>query len=141
MLDTGMNINIAHVNVRSLIANFGPFREYVLNQGYGVAAVTETWLGNTIDDAAVGIDNYKFFKVNRLVRRGGGVGIYVKNNIKCEILLSESLDFIEHMWVKLFLSTKTIILGVIYRPPNTDIGIFFNYLEDMLYNIYSPVSH
>ena len=41
------------------------------------------------------------------------------------------------MWVKLFFQNKTLVLGIIYRPRNTDINMFFNSLKDILYNIYS----
>lgn len=132
-----MSLHAAHVNVRSLLANLGPFQHHVLRNGYDVIGVTETWLHSGVDNDLVSIADYNFFGQNRCNRRGGGVGLYVKNNIRCEVVLSASLQYIEHLWVKLTFNGEFIILGNIYRPPNSDINQFFNFLEDTLSNLYS----
>ena len=55
-------LNIAHVNVRSLLANFDHFQGYILNHGYDIVGVTETWLNSAIDDRAVSLESYSFLK-------------------------------------------------------------------------------
>ena len=130
-------MHVAHVNVRSLIANFDPFQYHLMNTGYDIVSVTETWLCAGADDGAVGVANYNFFGQSRPSRRGGGVGLYIKKNIRCEILSSASLDCIEQLWAKIIFPNQIVIMGIIYRPPNSDLTQFFNLLEDSLSNIYS----
>jgi len=132
-----MNLHVAHVNVRSLLANFNTFQNHLVNSGYDIVGVTETWLGADIDGTVVNVNNHNCFYQNRPSRRGGGVGIYIKNNVRCETLLSASLEYIEYLWIKIIFYDQVVILGIIYRPPNADITQFFSSLEDMLYNIYS----
>lgn len=96
----------------------------------------ETWLRPDISDAAVNIDAYKFLSQNRTNRRGGGVGMYVKHDMVSEILISTSFDYIECLWVKLKRQNDTVIIGNLYRPPNSNITQFLNYLEDILSNLY-----
>ncbi|XP_060530471.1 uncharacterized protein LOC132704477 [Cylas formicarius] len=131
-----LNFCAAHVNVRSLLANFDSFLSQLLSNNYDIVGVSETWLGAGVDQM-VGIPNYNFLHHNHLDRRGGGVGVYVKNNLRCEVLASACLEHIEYIWVKVLLNNRTFMVGTVYRPPNTNVSQFFNTLEESLFNIYS----
>ena len=84
------------------------------------------------------LDGYKLYNTNRSGRSGGGVCLYAASELSvsiCDELFiadghSDSL-FIE-IDVK---SSKNIIVGVIYRPPDSDIDIFKINLEKLLYRI------
>lgn len=56
----GMRLHAAHVNVRSLLANFNPFRHHVVSNDYDIIGVTETWLSSRVDDDLVSIADYSF---------------------------------------------------------------------------------
>nr|CAI5842932.1 unnamed protein product [Callosobruchus analis] len=52
---------------------------------YDIIALSETWLTSNVDDAEVHIANYNFVRKDRVDGdRGGGVGVYIKNSIRCE---------------------------------------------------------
>ena len=128
----------AHINTRSLVANFDAFVTHLNLQKYDVIGVTETWLQNGDQENMVNVNSYKFLGKSRVTRRGGGVGLYIRQDIFCETIFSVSLEFIECLWVKLKLSPNNIvIMGILYRPPNSDVTQFLNYLEDVLSNLYS----
>lgn len=132
-----MSIVISHTNVRSLSANFADFKQYITDYNHDIAGVTETWLRPDFDAATVTIDGFNLIREDRVVRRGGGVGIYIKNSIKFKIVSSGCLDFVEYIWVELILNSKNILLGVLYRPPRSNLESFFDYFEESLSNFYT----
>ena len=59
------------------------------------------------------------FRKDILGRRGGGVLLYIKENIPAyEVQLSEEADYNEAIWYKLVTGNKTVTIGVVYRCPN-----------------------
>ena len=97
-------------------------RHTLCNQyDYNVIGVTETWLtaATPSDDADLHIDNYKFYRKDReyVNGRGGGVGIFVSNNLLCDPRMDLSPREAELLWVEVRAHQKRIIVGVCYRPP------------------------
>jgi len=61
----------------------------VQSQGHDHIAVTETWWDSSRDWNAV-IDSYLFFRKDRPTRRGGGLALYVREQLECiEFCLGE----------------------------------------------------
>jgi len=54
----------------------------VQQDGYDVVATTETRWDNSHDWHAV-MDRYRFFRKDRPTRRGGGVALYVREQLEC----------------------------------------------------------
>jgi DNA-binding GntR family transcriptional regulator len=54
--------------------------------GVSLAFITETWLNDNIDDAAVHIPNYSVARRDRVSRTGGGVCAFVKSYIPFKVL-------------------------------------------------------
>lgn len=129
-------ISLAHINARSLLNTFDTFQDHVLNYDYSIVGVSETWLHEDIDDLSVSLPGYTFVRQDRS-SRGGGVGVYIKKDIKYSILLQECTEVLEHIWIKIFFGNITLILGNIYRPPSTNIDHFFQYYEDILTDLFS----
>ena len=90
---------------------------------FDVIAITETWLDmtNKIFTPEVAIEGYRLFHKDRVGRRGGGVALYVRDTLQCSVNNSIRTEEIssETVWVDLRNGTEKIVLGVIYRPPNT----------------------
>lgn len=129
-------LSLGHLNVRSLLNKFNVLLEHVRAEDYDVFGVSESWLNQGIDSGAVRIPNYSFVRQDRPTR-GGGIGIYVKSNIEFSTLLKETKDFLEQVWIKIKVPGQTIIIGNIYRPPNSDYTQFLNHLEDTLTNLFT----
>ena len=63
----------AHINTRSLVANFDAFVTHLNLQKYDVIGVTETWLQNGDQENMVSVTSYKFLGKSRVTRRGGAL--------------------------------------------------------------------
>ena len=94
-------------------------------------AITETWLSNNEDDIinALTPNGYSFYHKPRLGKKGGGVGLLIKSNIKINILVSQTFKSFEHAEYILKLQYKVIRLVVVYRPPAVE-GCTFNTFHD-----------
>lgn len=83
-----------------------------------LALVAETWFTAKHDSSSLCIPNYTLFRRDRVKRKGGGVCIYVHNDIKCEQLASYSDDpNIEILWVKCYFSAQVYYVACCYHPP------------------------
>ena len=98
-----------------------------------VLGVTETWLINSIPDAAVSIPNCVFYRndVSGLVHKHG-VGIYVHNSYKCFNMNIKIPNI-----CSVFLPYYKLHIVVVYRPPSYslhDNNILIDFLSDFCIN-------
>ena len=102
--------------------------------------LTETWFSDTNCDLYT-IDDYQHIYYNRKDRCGGGVSLFLKNDITYNERtdLDISNDIFESIFVEInkeqFSSPSNIIIGVIYKMPNTDISIFNEHIANILNKI------
>ena len=120
--------NLMHVNCRSLKKNFGPLNDLLshLTHPLCAIAVTETWLTEALQDVFV-IPGYKFVSSPRINKSGGGVGLFLKNDLDyiVRIDLSKMTPFIECLFVEIRrIGSKSLLIGSVYRPPNSDVHLF-----------------
>ena len=84
-----------------------------------IIGITETWANNDITDVELGLEGYAMFRKDRMGRRGGGVLLYIKENIPAyEVQLQEEADCNEAIWCKLVTGHTRVTIGVVYRCPN-----------------------
>lgn len=133
-----LNLRCAHLNVRSLIPHINEVKNIILSHNLDILCISETWLDAKVSNNLVNIKGYFFHRIDRL-GRGGGVGVYLRDSIKFESKVS-SRD-IEQLWLKLILKSQTLAIGVVYRPPNYDIGNFFDKLETTITDIIPTVDN
>ena len=127
-------VSILHVNARSLRHNFDDLLMMIstLDFKFTAIAITETWFNSCTPLELFNIPGYKFNYSNRTDKIGGGVALYVDENVnyivrsdlKLSSAESESL-FIEIREIK----RKPVTIGCVYRAPNTDITNFIESLE------------
>lgn len=123
-------MKIAHFNMRSMVPKIEFLRRVVSVNDYDIIAITETWLTNNISNNTVSIDNYKFYRLDRS-GRGGGVGLYVKNNI-CSQKIEIQVQCSEQLWVSCKANNVKPCVGVVYRPPDYQINNFCDLLDNVL---------
>lgn len=127
---------IMHVNARSLTKNIGPVvtELSLLSNRPSILAVTETWA--LTDNDNLPIPGYSSISKARKDKTGGGVAIYLQNkiNLKYKVRVDLSLgDCAESLFIQLTNSKqKHVIIGVVYKPPDTDVEKFNNTMEDIL---------
>lgn len=129
------------LNIRSASKNLESFHNYLhlLNHEFPIIALAETWI-NRDNELLCTLPNYKYHGKRRSTRSGGGVCFLVKDqiNFKPRIDLDEFSDHLESIFIEImhipFTKIKPLI-GVIYRPPNTNITDFLNKLQMILLKI------
>ena len=132
------NFSMIHMNIRSAQKNLKEFEIYLnsLVIQFTVLALTETWFTD-INCNLHSIEQYESFENHRSGRSGGGVALFVRKTAvyKARPDLDIFNEFIESKFVELdktnFEQSKSVVIGVIYRPPNTDI-YEFNRLISMI---------
>ena len=99
-----------------------------------IISITETWI-NISDKhliSEVSIPGYNVFLNCRENKRGGGVIMYIKDNINATEISRTNTPSYEAVYVKLKVNKKHIIVATIYRPPKTTLEndiILYNELE------------
>lgn len=127
------NVSVAHLNIRSINTGFDEFVNYINDYDFDIVAVTETWLNSEIPVTRYAIPGYKFVRQDRCHRRGGGVGIYVKYNLKFS-LINFDIDTsnFECVFIQYEINKKKILVASVYREPNSNFEIFLSQFEDLL---------
>jgi hypothetical protein len=125
------------MNIRSAPKNLEEFLCYLhtLNHTFPFIGLVETWFSEDNVDTYL-IPGYKHEYLCRKNKRGGGVSLFISElivdyKIRNDLsILNESYEclFIE-IEKNVFQTSSNLIIGVIYRMPNTDIDIFNKYIE------------
>jgi exonuclease III len=111
-----------HFNARSLVNKIDAVTNLIndLAFDFTAIAVTETW-ANLDNESGLNIQGYNYFGRPRAGRRGGGVAIYIKDNLNCSIrddlnvCLNDDFEFL-CVQVKHHRICNNIV--VVYRPPS-----------------------
>ena len=121
-------------NIRSLTKHLTELKTIVSNLETDVIALQEIWNPHA---GYVNINNYQKIEMKkREKKRGGGVALYIKKNIKYELhkkLNEIKLEKIELIAVNLKLKEGNVIVISIYRPPDSDIKQTIKDLDKILY--------
>ena len=82
LIPTENRLSLCHINIRSLQANLHSFEKYLENIDikFSCVGVTDTWLQDHNCDL-YNLNGYELIENHRQTRRGGGVGMYLKEDI------------------------------------------------------------
>ena len=71
---------------------------------------------------------------NSLSRHSGGVSLYINNKYNSFLCrdLTVKEEFIETLFVEIYHYIRNIVVGVIYRRPNTNLGNFYETLNNLV---------
>ena len=137
-------LSLIHTNIRSANKNLKKFELYLngLNFQFPVIALSESWLTDDNFDKC-GISGYASEHNIRENRRGGGVSLLIKDDIEYTIRndLCNQNGILETLFIEIdkkqFNKNQNIIIGVVYRPPDTDVSTFNVHIEECLTKIKS----
>ncbi|XP_072017060.1 uncharacterized protein [Amphiura filiformis] len=131
----GKGLHFMHFNTRSLLPKISELRCLISDAKPAAVAISETWLDESVPDNEINIQGYAVPCHDR-DREGGGVCVYVHNDIAFNNRLDLQSDCLENLWLEILLpKTKPIFFGVFYRPP--DDTKFLTYFEDSISKIRS----
>ena len=113
------SLNGCLLNIRSIRNKSASFLEFVKDNHVDLIAVTETWLRSEDTESFISsftLPGYKFTHVPRKVKKGGGVGFFIKEDLSFEQVSKSNCQAFESTSIQI--STKDVIFHVLYRPPN-----------------------
>jgi exonuclease III len=129
-------LSLIHFNSRSLNKNIDNITDYLktLNHKFPLIAFSETWLNDSNSSPALNsIDGYNIAHCHRNFKRGGGVALYISNDLNFKIrhdLNLKNSDEYESVFVEIESHPKNTIVGVIYRPPDRSPQSFIHNLSN-----------
>jgi hypothetical protein len=125
-------------------ANLLSFECYLrsLQYRFPILGLTETWLQNE-NCSLYSITGYTLVERHRENKTGGGVALLLDNSI--QFVERSDLNFFEAWGESVFIEidknvfnlSRNVVLGVIYRPPNSDLVTFIDKLNNLLQIIQS----
>jgi hypothetical protein len=140
-------IRIMSLNIQSIQSKFNDLRDLIFelendNCAPDIICLQELW--QFPDFKTFSLPNYAplCYKL-RNVSQGGGIGIYVRSNLKFNVLPNVSIfidRILESLFIELFLPNKQkIVIGSIYRPGSTHPNLTqlqaFNEFIDLFSNL------
>jgi exonuclease III len=114
------------LNICSLVSKFDEFKETFRNVPFHIIAVTETWLTDSSYDTSFSLEGYNLIRRDRKRwdrERGGGVLIYIENNIKFKILQqSPDQSEIEYIFIEIInKNDEKMVFSIVYSPPRASL--------------------
>ena len=131
---TDESLRILFFNIGSIPSHLDEFREQCLSTlGFDVDVIglCETRLNDSLEPLFQLINYNGNFKSKST--SGGGLAIYIHEKFHYEPMNNVSLQMphLQSLFVKVS-QPYPFVLGIIYRPPNSNINDFFTSLEDIL---------
>lgn len=114
-------LTISHINAQSLNNKLDEFRIVFEKSNIDIVCVSETWLLSSTPNSLVCLDGYNLYRNDR-VGNGGGVAIFIRNNISCKVCLKSSNAInlnekkIEYIFIEILSNGKKMLVGCVYRP-------------------------
>ena len=132
-------LSFLHLNTRNLSRNIGSLTNMMaeINAKFSVIGISETWLqdiSHTVDK-----DGYNFVHNHRFDRTGGGVGLYLTSELVYKT--RNDLKLLDRQCAESLVKEicrpkgKSVIVGIIYRPPNQNPRDFISDLDHLLSKI------
>ena len=129
------------LNIRSLPKNIGKLCDFLsLIDNKFTIGLSETWLHSDNVDLYE-IPEYTSFHVTGPSKKGGGVSLYVHSSLEYTVLSEMSIitEYLECVFIEVNTRTMTqnkkIIVGIVYRPPSTNITTFTEHVMNIIYYI------
>ena len=115
--NSNKQFRIVQFNIRGIRSKYHELLDIInkLNDPE-VIVLCETWLKPS--DPRPNIPGYAFSGCDRKNRKGGGIGVLVKNNLKSRVFLDFDSDFMKSHVIEIKGDRHNTIIAGIYRPPN-----------------------
>ena len=122
--DPGEGLRVLYTNSRSLGNKINELRAIAASEKPDILCISESWINlqNKHFKAEYVIEGYKLFNTDRAGnKKGGGVVMYVKDTIRSSIKTEfKTCKESETVWVEIKNDRKSLVLGLVYRPPGLD---------------------
>ena len=95
-----------------------------------ILGISETHLNADISDSQASVQDYTFVRKDHAKGTWGGVGCYIRNDIRWQRREDLEQKCIEAMWIEILVkNSKSFLVCIIYRPPNSSKYLDQNFEE------------
>eukprot|EP00794_Sanderia_malayensis_P000892 gene892-189_t len=132
-------IKIFHQNVRGLSSNINLVSVLLQTfRGIDVLTLSETHIESDDEHRVFyNISGYSFVSRSRKAGKGGGVGVYISDDVTWDRRKDLEVEEIESVWIEIWPCRqhwKGILFSTIYRPPDTS-----KYLHDDFNTVFNSM--
>ena len=119
------SLKCLYFNARSIVNKLQELELCISEGKFDIIGITETWLTDKILSSELSMNGYIFLRKDRndsVKTRGGGVALYIREEIN--VMERSDLNselFPESIWSNLYLEGCKTLVGVCYRPPDSQI--------------------
>ena len=128
-------MSLLHLNIRSVPKNLTNLLCYLENieLNFDIIGISENWLDNYNKDLYY-IEGFDHINNVRSNKTGGGVSIFIASHINYKKLPDYSIinEHIECMFIEVDIDGSNSNIGIVYRPPNSDVNAFTSAFNDLL---------
>ena len=123
-------MKILHINTQSVRNKIDELTAE--SSEYEILVLTETWLHPNILSEEITIPFFnKPYRKDRTGDAHGGVAIYTRSNLTSKHRTDLEIDNLEATWCEVMVGRRKNLIGVIYRPPNAEVG-YWNKVEESI---------
>ena len=107
---TCKGLHVVNLNVQHFLPKYDELKFHIMSQANSIDIIgfCETFLTENTSDAIIRIPNYVFERKDRKDKKGGGILLYVKNNIRYKRRLDLESEYLESVWIEVFSKNKTV---------------------------------
>ena len=112
------SVSFLHLNIQSIV----PKLDFIVAEYtcHDILSFTESWLKPNISTDSLKLPGYKPpYRRDRVDRLGGGVVVFVKDEINCVTRLDLHVGSVECIWLEIKINNKKYLYGTFYIPPNS----------------------
>ena len=123
----GRGFVISALNINSLLAHFDDLKFFVLNSKIDVLAINETKIDSSVNDNEIHLPGFEVVRKDCSVngRSGGGVCMYLRNNINYQIRDDLCDDQLECIVIEIIRPhSRPFFVSTWYKPPNSAQDVF-----------------
>ncbi len=125
-------ISVSHLNVQSILPSLDEIKLWLKENPYDIFTLSETWLDSSVDDSEIHIPGYVIERADRN-RHGGGVAVYIKNDIQYERRSDVEHNDIESLWLEVKqMYKKPIIIAALYCRSQKDVPDYLDSLSEIM---------
>ena len=102
-----------------------------------IIGITESWTDDKISDAEIQIEGFEVFRQDRLIGKGGGVLLYIRDSLVASALKLDNVSP-EQVWCKLrYNGQHELLVGVCYRMSTENVygHIAHEQLRDLIQEV------
>lgn len=134
------DVNIIHMNIRSIKKNFDEFIYYLNNckTKFEIIILSETWISED-SEFVFNIEGYSVVNRNNRFTRSDGLCVFVRKDIDFQNI-DVKLDNVNSIIIKFNFNNSFYQLMALYRSPSLEINAFLLSLDSYLQNISKDLS-